>query len=852
MACCGPPDELRDHDDWRYPRTLEWKRLVTGDDVPLILGPSYARPLLPATTVEVPNPLHTRSAQQWFLNLPDDTARAIMNTRRSMVREKKIVDSVFSMNPKPPARDPRPTADMVLHQLATIRQYQMAAAGGGGRRRKQQQPGQPGLLGVGVGGRPGTAPPGPSGTQRMHQMGVNMRLSQPGTQPSQDPALQAQPGGLPPPLSVIIARQQQQQQQQQRWSRPHSAAGAAPGQAQAPPPPPPGKVAGFFRAISPFKGRPGAQSPPPLPPPGQQLYPQQQGQMPPPGQQLYPQQQGQMPPPGQQLYPQQQGQLPPPPQQQPQQLQQVPGTEGAAAGPWYKRMWRRGGSAAGAAPPADAAAAAAQQQQQQQFPQPGQVGGVQGVQPQPQYPGSQQQFGPLQIGTQPHPQPQSQPHYPGPQPPSQFNPQLHPGMQPQPQPPQSQGIQPQPVLQGPAQGMASPYGRLQPQPQPQLQQQGAQPAPLVGAPPASPASPYQTYPQQPQPQLQQSYGSSSQLPLQHQPQQQPYGGQQAPASYGGYGTYGTTADGRLPGPAYPGGGPGVQPGFPGPLQQQQQQQQQPYTAGIGAPPAPLPPPVPPAAAPLPPPLAPFDDDGYGLDTEVAGPPPRPPPPMTAAASGRRIAANALGDNQFGLGADVAEAEAAVAAPPPLPRPAALPPPPPRTLSGSRGSGLLRGSVTMSYDTNDPNDLPAEPLEATAAAAEQRLGFAPPARRPPPPRSEIQGGSGPRLIQIQRQPSLDEPVGEIEDVEEEFGLGAETAGGSGGAGGAAGRPAGLPAARQLAAEGPPGLDSFSFAARDALRGADGTTPQKLRPVGLPTPSKLPPPRFMDTDMTAEDF
>ncbi|GIM10568.1 hypothetical protein Vretimale_14217 [Volvox reticuliferus] len=174
MACCEPADGLRDHDDWRYPRQLEWKRLVSGDDVHLILGQSYERPLLPATTVEVPNPLHTRSAQQWFINLPDDTARAIMNTRRSMLREKEITDTVFSMNPKPPVREPRPTADMVLQHLAAVQQYRLAMMAGRGRKPQQASPVPAGPWG---GMRPGTAPP-LSGTQRVHQLGLQMHLSQ--------------------------------------------------------------------------------------------------------------------------------------------------------------------------------------------------------------------------------------------------------------------------------------------------------------------------------------------------------------------------------------------------------------------------------------------------------------------------------------------------------------------------------------------------------------------------------------------------------------------------------------------------------------------------------------------------
>lgn len=74
----------------------------------------------------------------------------------------------------------------------------------------------------------------------------------------------------------------------------------------------------------------------------------------------------------------------------------------------------------------------------------------------------------------------------------------------------------------------------------------------------------------------------------------------------------------------------------------------------------------------------------------------------------------------------------------------------------------------------------------------------------------------------RAPAV-EPIGEIEDVEEEYGLGVETNGG---------RPTGLPAARQLAAapfgSSSGGARDFSFATRDVLQTRQGMMSQKLTP------------------------
>eukprot|EP00198_Chlamydomonas_reinhardtii_P008554 XP_001697891.1 predicted protein [Chlamydomonas reinhardtii] len=216
MACCGPPQSQRDYDDWRYPRQLEWKRLITGEDVSLILEPvsmSFEATLLPSTTVEVPNPNHTRSAQQWFRSLPDDTARAIMQTRRSMMREQSISDAVMDMTPKPPCREPRPTADQG------------------------------------------------SGTRAVHQLGVKLGVSQPATQPLVDPRLHTHSNGLPPPVMLLIAQQQQQQQAgglPGAFGSPVSMAGQ---QTQTQPQ---SRFASLVRSISPFKR--GQQ---PQPQPGQ-------------------------------------------------------------------------------------------------------------------------------------------------------------------------------------------------------------------------------------------------------------------------------------------------------------------------------------------------------------------------------------------------------------------------------------------------------------------------------------------------------------------------------------------------------------------------------------------------------
>ncbi|KXZ52578.1 hypothetical protein GPECTOR_9g622 [Gonium pectorale] len=209
--------------------------------------------------VEVPNPLHTRNAQQWFVNLPDDTARAVMNTRRSMVREQKIMDAVLTMSPRPPAREPRPTTEQVMMQREAMRRYrEMLAARGRGRP-------------MGPGQRPGTAPPGGGGTQAMQRLGVKLGLSQPPTPRVGDPGLQPGPNGLPPPVMQIIAAQQLQQltpaqQQQMQMQQMQMQMQQQPGQQQPDQAAPPqGKVAA--RGFPP----PQVAAPPLGPPPAMDL-----------------------------------------------------------------------------------------------------------------------------------------------------------------------------------------------------------------------------------------------------------------------------------------------------------------------------------------------------------------------------------------------------------------------------------------------------------------------------------------------------------------------------------------------------------------------------------------------------
>ncbi|GFR50237.1 hypothetical protein Agub_g12421 [Astrephomene gubernaculifera] len=893
MACCGPTNGLRDNDDWRYPRTLQWKRLVTGDDVPLLLAPSYDRPLLPATTAEVPNPLHTRSAQQWFTGLPDDTARAIMQTRRSMLREQQIVDTVMSMNPKPLARDPRPSPDLVFQHLAATQQHMAALAAARGLT------GSRGLWSGGragpAGQRPGTAPPAgapqgmPYGTT-----GMPYGFSQPSTPHRGAPLLQ--PGGLPPPVMSIIAQQQQQQQQQ----------GQQAGQTG-------GRIAAALRSITPFKSkRPqSAPAPPgqmqqmqqqqqlqqhmvpqqPLSPQQPPMYPQQQQPhmlqqapqhplMPP----QHPQQHLPQPPMVQQQQqplmtvasPQQQQQQPyqpgplqpaPPPQQQQQQqfpmhqpgmplqqqqqlqaqampqphmpqqppmppqqppppqppMQGPPPDSAGPSSPWYKRMWRRGGGTTTSPGPGPDAATAATVPAGFQ-PQGGQTA-FDGTQPPP--PQQQLPLQPLQGPQAPEPHLQHQ-QLLGVDPQQRQQLLLQPWQQQQ---------QPQVAAQAAMQQAA--YH------QQQQQQQGVGP---MGRP----------QPQSPQPSEAAMWGAMQHpgmAPLGQQQQQQPQP-QQLQLQQQAGGVMGS----RLP---YP---------DPQAAMQQQQQHRQPLMQLLPPPPpTAMPQPVqpPPAAAPLlspplppgpvllPPPRMPYNDDAaYGLDEELvattAAPPPPLPPPSSLPPSRPGAALTNFkrgGGNDFGLGADVAEAEAATA---PLPPPAAAPLlRPPSLTQGPGGSGMLRPPPPpLSYNHHqDPYDVPEEALEATAAAAEQRLGMAPPSLRraqAPAPLPALSSGLLPAPRRLQRRPSMDGPAGDIEDVEEDFGLGAEVEA----ANTATMRPAGLPPARQLAAVGGPAPEvDFSFGARQH---PGGPTPKKIAPVTRPLPAKLSPPRFNNEEIVEEDF
>jgi len=105
--------------DPRTQRRVAWGRLVTGEDVTAVLSHADQWPLLPHSHVELSSPVPARSAQEWFNALPDDTAKSIVNMRRSMLHVYKVQTTHFSK----PA--PQPTSTQVEQQ----QQPQQSVAG---------------------------------------------------------------------------------------------------------------------------------------------------------------------------------------------------------------------------------------------------------------------------------------------------------------------------------------------------------------------------------------------------------------------------------------------------------------------------------------------------------------------------------------------------------------------------------------------------------------------------------------------------------------------------------------------------------------------------------------------------
>eukprot|EP00798_Chlamydomonas_sp_ICE-L_P015586 gene15586-21683_t len=78
MALCN---EVQTGDP-RFFRQANWTRLVTGNDLPIVLGTAYYdQGLLPVSQDESLNPMYVQSAQEWFNQLPDDTAMSIVTMR---------------------------------------------------------------------------------------------------------------------------------------------------------------------------------------------------------------------------------------------------------------------------------------------------------------------------------------------------------------------------------------------------------------------------------------------------------------------------------------------------------------------------------------------------------------------------------------------------------------------------------------------------------------------------------------------------------------------------------------------------------------------------------------------------
>ncbi|KAJ9514504.1 hypothetical protein QJQ45_016243 [Haematococcus lacustris] len=97
----------------RHAHHPQWLRLVQKEDLPLIT-PYNAVPLLPACKEQRTNPRSVSSAQEWFNQLPDDTAKSIVHMRRAMLHN-------YSAQALPlarPARPPQAPPDEVLDALS--------------------------------------------------------------------------------------------------------------------------------------------------------------------------------------------------------------------------------------------------------------------------------------------------------------------------------------------------------------------------------------------------------------------------------------------------------------------------------------------------------------------------------------------------------------------------------------------------------------------------------------------------------------------------------------------------------------------------------------------------------------
>ncbi|MEW5300185.1 MAG: hypothetical protein WDW36_003133 [Sanguina aurantia] len=181
---------------------VRWNRMVQGGDVPIILSPAYDHPLLPTTTAEIPDPQYTRSAQQWFNQLPDDTARAIIAVRKSMVREQAL--NMAALNAPAPTR--RSMAEPSSGMVPTTAFLQHPTSSGQPAAHQQQQ-------------------------QRLHAQGQRQQQQWGQEQPPGTPVL----SGRPPPLEQqhlqrhalshqqkeLVQQHQQQQQQQQQQPQHH-------------------------------------------------------------------------------------------------------------------------------------------------------------------------------------------------------------------------------------------------------------------------------------------------------------------------------------------------------------------------------------------------------------------------------------------------------------------------------------------------------------------------------------------------------------------------------------------------------------------------------------------------------
>ncbi|GAX76604.1 hypothetical protein CEUSTIGMA_g4050.t1 [Chlamydomonas eustigma] len=92
-------------------RRIKWGRLVNGEDVAVILNHAYDSPLLPPSNEALTSPLYLKGAQEWFNQLPDGTAKSILNMRHSMLHKLKAQTMPLGRPTRP--ADLQPASDVM-------------------------------------------------------------------------------------------------------------------------------------------------------------------------------------------------------------------------------------------------------------------------------------------------------------------------------------------------------------------------------------------------------------------------------------------------------------------------------------------------------------------------------------------------------------------------------------------------------------------------------------------------------------------------------------------------------------------------------------------------------------------